>query len=434
MCGIVGIIAKDRMPFFGDDVFTELLRADTIRGEDSTGVFGVTHGNKVDIVKGNANGYIFTASPNYDKFKRKIYQKYAAVIGHNRKATKGSITPHNAHPFKEGNIYLVHNGMMRNANSVDSTVEVDSMAIAKALQQHNAVEGLNKIDGAYALVWYDQKDKTLNLARNSERPLFLLEYETAWIISSELGLPAWILGRLDHKCKNYRLIETKKILSFELNQRHALPKEIPYEEYSHYTPIAAPAYVPKVSAVPSDNNLPLLSRPKGSSKVDQLGTGSKVLVKVDNYKSESGVTVLLGHPVLGGEIDGNIPVRIQLKTHDALLPFVEAAQEDDVYVECTVQFWRQMSGLNILFANLPIIKRLVKDAGEQSVDTEELDKVLEEHKCKACNATLNLADLSLSILRKTSEGKWRVLCKDCLKSQQDKADQNKRAETLHVVH
>ena len=63
MCGIVALIAKNaKLPYFADDIFSDLLRMDSIRGTDSTGAFGVTSNGVVDMIKGYIDGYMFVFS------------------------------------------------------------------------------------------------------------------------------------------------------------------------------------------------------------------------------------------------------------------------------------------------------------------------------------------------------------------------------------
>jgi len=253
MCGIVGLIARHQSGFGHKQVelFTDLLRMDSIRGPDSTGAFGVSIKGKIDIIKGNTDGHTFVSSSNWDEFKKRIFSDHKIIIGHNRKATKGSITAHNAHPFKEKHITLVHNGIIYNSDNLKKEVEVDSHAVAHALSEHNALDAIGKISGAFAFVWFDEKDQTLALVRNKERPLFLLKYADCWIISSEFGLPTWLQGRNQEKPESHLLLDTDKIYVFKLKDLQAGYEEIPYEEYSNYKPYIAPLqkqqeYIPQV--------------------------------------------------------------------------------------------------------------------------------------------------------------------------------------------
>src|SRR5688500_12478979 len=99
MCGIVGIIAKSNAGFYNDqaDLLEQMLLCDTLRGPDSTGVFGVTKNGNVSILKAAVPGYDFIKTPEFRNFRGNMIQRYTAVIGHNRKATKGSVKPENAH-------------------------------------------------------------------------------------------------------------------------------------------------------------------------------------------------------------------------------------------------------------------------------------------------------------------------------------------------
>src|SRR5687767_11552959 len=130
MCGIVGLISKSgSFPFYAEDLFTNMLRMDSIRGEDSTGIFGVTKDGNCDIVKGNADGYLFTRTGDYQEFINRMGKHYRIVVGHNRSATTGAVTAENAHPFREKHIVLVHNRTIHNKEKLNNEVEVDSHAI-----------------------------------------------------------------------------------------------------------------------------------------------------------------------------------------------------------------------------------------------------------------------------------------------------------------
>ena len=56
------------------------------------------------------------------------------IIGHNRKATHGSKTDNNSHPFwsDDNKIVLVHNGMVSNQKDFCKEATVDSEAICNA--------------------------------------------------------------------------------------------------------------------------------------------------------------------------------------------------------------------------------------------------------------------------------------------------------------
>src|SRR6266853_5475530 len=162
MCGIVALISKEPRGLFAFDreLFEEGLVADTVRGMDSTGVFGVSMRNELHVVKQGIDAITFMRSPSYKEWADKI-PSYRAIIGHNRKATSGNVNSENAHPFKENNITLVHNGMLWNAKEINKEVEVDSHALCHSFATKGAKETLKDVSGAFALIWYNLEKKEM---------------------------------------------------------------------------------------------------------------------------------------------------------------------------------------------------------------------------------------------------------------------------------
>ena len=183
MCGIVGFITTetkvgeiDRARFL-----KQALIIDTLRGDDSTGVFGVGHEPFFDdgsayYVKQVATGPEFVESKAYWEQMYDV-SPYRCVVGHNRAATVGAVDVAGAHPFQVGHITLVHNGTLTNANVLPSPmnsldgVTVDSHAIAHNLNIHSVEEVVENLYGAFALVWHDARDDSVNVVRNNKRPL-----------------------------------------------------------------------------------------------------------------------------------------------------------------------------------------------------------------------------------------------------------------------
>ena len=95
MCGIVGVAGK--MEIKTDNVFTDMLIMDQLRGKDSVGVCAVAGAVEPVILKSLVDPLTFVSSIEY---KKSIGQKFNRVlIGHNRAATVGNVNPENAHPF-----------------------------------------------------------------------------------------------------------------------------------------------------------------------------------------------------------------------------------------------------------------------------------------------------------------------------------------------
>lgn len=198
MCGIVAMISSAKLGFQHGHtkLFKQLLWVNTLRGDDSTGVFGVEHSGNVDYLKSTGNANTLLSSTEYDKFDTAMYRDFQMVVGHNRKATRGMVTDENAHPFVEDTMILVHNGTLTNhAMLTDEYISVDSQAILMHMKEKGYEQTLKEIQGAFALIWYDTKDKTLRALRNKERPLFIASTVGAWFLASEKEMLEFVLNR-----------------------------------------------------------------------------------------------------------------------------------------------------------------------------------------------------------------------------------------------
>ena len=143
----------------------------SLRGVDSTGIACIKS-NKVVVQKD-----LWSASEFFGlKSVRQAinHGTTSLVIGHCRAATLGSITVENAQPIENRNIVGVHNGTIPGLYDKDKDLS-DSNVLYKILSERGLEEALKVANkGAYALVWYDAKQKTLNMIRNASRPLFTM--------------------------------------------------------------------------------------------------------------------------------------------------------------------------------------------------------------------------------------------------------------------
>lgn len=202
MCGLVG--------FFGDlshqerRMFRTLLILDTLRGEDSTGVFIADQNGNYDLVKSvgvpfdlfyYANNLkefgdqpkLVVRNSTFEKVPEKFFDHSGVVdfttprllMGHNRLATIGEINAETAHPFDFEHIVGAHNGTLNKSflnkcKSVD-LYTVDSQVMFHELNETQSLDDLwAKLDGAAALTIWHKETKSLNLIRNDKRPLFFI--------------------------------------------------------------------------------------------------------------------------------------------------------------------------------------------------------------------------------------------------------------------
>lgn len=183
MCGLIGLISTEAgiLEKYKKSILTQGLIIDTMRGKHATGLCLVQGSNndKVSILKMSEPGHVFVRTKKYKQMINKASQ-INLMLGHNRHATTGGLADIHAHPFKYGNTILTHNGTLAQGsfndfpgNNTKDLDRVDSYRITASIDTIGAINTLEKLEGAFALTWYNTALKKLHIARNSERPLFL---------------------------------------------------------------------------------------------------------------------------------------------------------------------------------------------------------------------------------------------------------------------
>lgn len=220
MCGIVGIAVKAKNGFTKqtEDSFFDLLFADTLRGDDSTGIIYVENNASFGIMKEASSGSWFAPSAAQDETLSGMYSRGKAYIGHNRAATKGAVSDENAHPFVVDNTFaMVHNGtLLSHKELADTTVDSEALAIhlskvlIKDFDKVKFEEAIGKVNGAFAIAAYNQEANQIYLTRNSQRPLCLFELDDCWMWASEGLMLPWIANRNSVDIKNKQLMPIKE--------------------------------------------------------------------------------------------------------------------------------------------------------------------------------------------------------------------------------
>jgi len=224
MCGLIAILAKNKSGFYFKDgeILQQLLYADALRGWDATGVMGVTKTGNIDIKKMAAAAGHFCMTKQFEDFRKKMVSDYMMVVGHNRKATHGEKKHADAHPFWDDDekICLVHNGMISNYKDFCKESTVDSAAICNALAKADKIEDvINKVEGAFAFIWYNIEEKKLYFIRNESRPLYVLETAACYLLGSEAQMVQWICNRNDTKVERVDLVPQDTLFCFDLEER-----------------------------------------------------------------------------------------------------------------------------------------------------------------------------------------------------------------------
>lgn len=225
MCGIFGYIALNKTERFQYDVkktIEDLTIINQLRGTDGTGGFTV-YKDKVTVEKTELNGSAVVTFNLLKNILNHNNDPYIMTI-HNRKATKGKIAKEFSHPFQSKHITLVHNGTLHSHKWI-ANVEVDSEAITIGMSEaKDPINFIESLDGAYALVWYDNKTKAISFARNKDRPLWMLRTKTHLWYASEADFLQLALRRnkIEFDVKNIQELPVGVIYEFKYNKNEII--------------------------------------------------------------------------------------------------------------------------------------------------------------------------------------------------------------------
>lgn len=203
MCGIFGLIVKNNTGLWNDEeaFIQNLLVVGAVRGDHGTGTFWVPHKDPKELhyLKIAGNPYNLLSSEPWSKYWKDAKASAKAFIGHHRYATRGKHTTDNTHPFVHKHITMVHNGTIHWGLSKYEKmegVEVDSHALTIAMAEEG-LQVLADMSGAFACVWHNSEDGTLNIAKNDQRPLAMVKMDNGnYFFASEGPMLAWALSRV----------------------------------------------------------------------------------------------------------------------------------------------------------------------------------------------------------------------------------------------
>lgn len=246
MCGIVGVgrTAKTGLGTEELEVFIDLLIADSLRGDHGTGIISVDDRGKAKTLKIGGTPFDLMRSEQWTAFWKPVIQDGKFLIGHNRYATTGKRTTANSHPFIVDNIVMVHNGTLDASSNMEDLkkFDVDSHALCSAIAKEGVDAAIAKTLGAYAIVYYDTKEETINFLRNSERPLFL-GIDKKWdrfFFASERMMMDWILVRNRIKLAEVEIeaVPVNRLITIPLNKLEITDREVKGQApKKFYTPV-----------------------------------------------------------------------------------------------------------------------------------------------------------------------------------------------------
>ena len=235
MCGIVGYYGDTNLK--AKEACVDMLFMDVVRGKDSTGVALVNYKGELKINKHVGLPDMLYAETDFGKDQNMLQRLF---LGHNRAATAGEVTNDNAHPFKADNIVGVHNGTLRGRHRLKgwNKYGTDSEALIASIAEKGIEETWKLVDGAAAIVFYDEVAETLSFMRNAERPLVFASTEDGkgLFFSSEAGILRAAAARRGIKLDN--LLTPKPHHLFEY---HYDGKEM-FHEVKELTPFRHATY------------------------------------------------------------------------------------------------------------------------------------------------------------------------------------------------
>ena len=216
MCGIIGYIGE-KNPV---EVLINGLKSLEYRGYDSAGI-ALKEKDEIEVIK--SVGKIVNLE---EKLKNQELIPSHLGIAHTRWATHGKPSEKNAHPHTVGNVTLVHNGIIENAEELREKLKKEGVtfnsetdtevitALINKYYENDPVEAINKaldeVKGSYALGILFQGSDDLYAVRKDSPLIVGLGKEENFIASD-------IAAIIDYTNK-YLLLEEREIAHITKNK------------------------------------------------------------------------------------------------------------------------------------------------------------------------------------------------------------------------
>ena len=233
MCGIIGYVGKNKNAIH---VLINGLKNLEYRGYDSAGI-AIKDENDIKIVK--AEGKIAKLEEKIDGL-----ESTKLGIGHTRWATHGGATEVNSHPHKQGNVTIVHNGIIENYEEIkkelikerytfksSTDTEVACALIDKIYKETNdKLETLIKVNkrivGSFAFgIIFDDDDNNV-YAMRKDSPLIIAKGENENYLASDVPAILEFTSKYILLDKNeYAIVSSDDITIYNEN-KEKLEKEV----------------------------------------------------------------------------------------------------------------------------------------------------------------------------------------------------------------
>lgn len=183
MCGIAGVYFLEN-DWMGEDEIEELVDSLLVciepRGDDATGIVTMNKDGKIEIEKADVG------ATNFINWRKDVPLFPKAILLHTRFATQGSpkILKNN-HPVQYSNVFVTHNGVIRNdfplfsQEKIKRRAEVDTEIIPALINKYGFEkigETLEKLEGSMAIAAIDRrKPGELILAKGPQSPFYYIQ-------------------------------------------------------------------------------------------------------------------------------------------------------------------------------------------------------------------------------------------------------------------
>ncbi len=316
MCGLIGFATMDsaKGTLAQRRAWAETaVYVGNLRGEDSTGVALINKlSHEVSLHKAPVPGWAFPTTKQFVQAAALLPSSCVAIM-HNRAATVGRVTYGNAHPFVCGPVTMAHNGTLTSWGNKGSAHETDSEWLCSVLAEAaTPKEALESIKGAYALSWFDKRDGSLNLARNSQRPLvyvvsqdgaFMAWASEAWMIAAAGERSGWYdpsdLGAVVNVevGMHYRFYPGKSLKPILSKFESYQPATYGYYGHGTYYPPRTDAAYNSSNSSKTDNVVKLLPH-HGAPVPGEFLAGKTIKFIGEDVSLSNGLFVLLEGPVI----------------------------------------------------------------------------------------------------------------------------------------
>lgn len=398
MCGLVGIISKRKSGFDyrEKEAFKTALYVDALRGQDSTGLFSVDTDGNVSWAKESTTAQIFLDTQDVTKLLQDFIFDFRAVVGHNRKATKGAISDENAHPFVENNIILVHNGTLTNHESLtDKEVVVDSHAITHLMAELGVKEALSKLQGAFAIICYDINEKKLYALRNHQRPLFEVEFENSIMLVSEPWMAIGSMMREVTGAKpTVREIKAMSMRIYDMSEKELVVTTEDFVPAVHQST----AVVHRFPMTATEESTNVYSKHPMEGKIVVFSADD--IVDRNNYWEITGKQdnyILRGHLSLYSHGKERVDSVLAAKSICGIVSSVYKGSRDKE---------------TLFLTNLSVSESIITRNGTV---LNEADTLNDNLVCYSCNTFVETEeDLRASYVKVGRHGKFKCVCPDCV--------------------